>query len=167
MLSKKWRRGHSRGNNVSKGPEVGTPWVHEEQWSRLFKRGAMWGRVELYFSCQGGLGLPGDQMPDWGVWQNSSHWELLRFSFSKGTNLLRWIWLHIQRLVKGIGNEDEQGAITIQGWEAKDCCGLNYAPPTPTSPKSICWSHIPSVTMFGDRAVREVIKVKWGHNGEH
>ena len=39
------------------------------------------------------------------------------------------------------------------------CCGLNYVPL-----KVTCWS--PSVTVFGNRAWKKVIKVQCGHKGE-
>ena len=56
MLNNKWERGHSRGNNVSKGLEVGTHTEclqnNEVGYSKGVQRG---GRAELSFGCQGRL----------------------------------------------------------------------------------------------------------------
>lgn len=45
------------------------------------------------------------------------------------------------------------------------CYGLNCVPP----PKFVCWkSYFPvlqNVTVFGDTAFKEIIKVKWGQTG--
>ena len=44
----------------------------------------------------------------------------------------------------------------------KLCYGLNYPP----APNSYVKALAPIVTVFGDRAFEEVIKVKWGVRGD-
>ena len=48
-----------------------------------------------------------------------------------------------------------------EGWVSSSQGGLNCVP----CPKFVCWSRSQNVTVFRDRPFKEIIKVKWGHEG--